>query len=501
MSFMSEMKELWKGRRAIGDRVGNWWNGYRTVRVAVIGGKASGKTVFLTALANHLQNHDGSVFPLGVDVIWDPNENQQEELHGFRRFPYSVAHDKLGQGEWPDKTFSESILAMRLKLTHPDGRQEYVQLELLDIPGERIADFVMLDRSYEEWCRWMQKSLAGPDGKNAAYRDYLKKVEVDRPDDESVLLDAYRDYLKKEFESFSPFLTPSTIKLGLGGKKEDLHGSKTPEGFREAISSVPIGFTDEDGTVNQFVPLPESCLGKEAWRDMITRFGIAYDRYKAKVLLPTKDWLEGDWRTPGATKLFYLVDTLHLLQEGEKAWCAQKECGEAIIGMLCPRKPYVAWRRGWEWLKGVLWKTRIDTVYVVATKSDRVCSDQRNNLANLAKALLGRALDNLADGVTSDVLSCAAVCATQEKLVDGERGLQGWLVEEGAERQCGSHTSWIPSTVPPVPPRSAEEWKNRQISGEFNYPEVFPGFAFSTGQSQPPQYLGLNTLVKEMLAE
>lgn len=502
MSFFADLKKFCTGTRSVCEAAETWWNGYRTIRVAVIGGKASGKTVFLTALANHLQDHDPALFPLGFDVTWDRCENQQDELYGFRRFPYAVAREKLGNGEWPDKTFSESMLAMRLKLAYPDGRQERVQLELLDIPGERVADFAMLDRSYGEWCRWMQQSLAGPDGRNAAYREYLEKAASFRPEEEDALFNAYRDYLTTEFANFSPFLTPSTVKLGLGGKEEDLRGGNAPEAFRDAISAVPIGFVDDDGTTTcQFVPLPESCLGDRAWNDAISRFGDAYERYKAKVLSPTRRWLEGGLRTPGAKKLFYLVDALNLLQEGERAWQAQRDCGEAILAMLCPRKPYAAWRRGLEWLKGALWKTRIDTVYVVATKADRVSGDQRDNLKSLASSLLGRALKNVSDDVTSDVLSCAAVCATQEVLVDGERGLRGWIVNKGVRRQSGEHKVWIPSCVPPTPPRSIDEWKECQVTGKFNFPAVFPGFAFEKGLQSPPQHLGLNTIVKEILGE
>ena len=39
-------------------------SGEERIRVAVLGSKGSGKTVFLTALANHLLNHDPLRCPL-----------------------------------------------------------------------------------------------------------------------------------------------------------------------------------------------------------------------------------------------------------------------------------------------------------------------------------------------------------------------------------------------------------------------------------------------------
>ena len=163
MSFWSSTKDVLSGRRPVGSVIGTAVKGYRTVRVAVMGSKASGKTVFLTALANHLQDHRPTEFPLGGRIVtWDKDAISGDTLHGLPRFSYEAARAFLAKGEWPAKTTATSILALRLLVEDKKGRQENVQLEVADIPGERIADFAMKGRSYRAWCRWMQRESATP---------------------------------------------------------------------------------------------------------------------------------------------------------------------------------------------------------------------------------------------------------------------------------------------------------------------------------------------------
>ena len=48
--------------------------GYRKIRIAIMGSRLSGKTVLLTALANHLREHNPEFFPVGNwKICWDKN--------------------------------------------------------------------------------------------------------------------------------------------------------------------------------------------------------------------------------------------------------------------------------------------------------------------------------------------------------------------------------------------------------------------------------------------
>ena len=485
MSFWSCAKKVLSGRRSVGDVIGAAVRGYRTIRVAVMGSKASGKTVFLTALANHLRDQRPTEFPLGGRIVtWDKDAIRGETLHGLPRFNYEAARGFLAKGAWPEKTTTTSILALRLLVEDKDGNQENVQVEVVDVPGERIADFAMKGRSYRDWCRWLQRESA-----TSAYGAYVEAVNKAGPDDVGALFNAYRDFIAHEYENCAPCITPSAVKLGLGGEKR----GGTPADFRAAIDSVPVGFTDGRGKTWAFVPLPESCFEKGSqWQGLVKRFVRGYDRYARDVVRPMADWMSG------AEKLFYLVDMLSLLQLGAKACDVERQYGEAAIGALCPRRGSVFDRMG-RWASGFLWKTRINAVYVVTTKADCVWSQtNRDNLVLLADALLGRALRCLdRKRVTTCILPCAAVCSTKER-ADGQPGLQGKILDPEHPGEPPVVRKWKPSDVPAVLPRSSEEWEAMIAAGKFNYQFAFPWF--DEALICPPRHLNLDILAEVLLS-
>ena len=488
MSFWSATKDMFAGRRPVGDVVGSAMHGYRTIRVAVMGSKSSGKTVFITALANHLRDHRPAEFPLGGRVVtWDKDAISGDMLHDLPLFDYEESRGLLSKGEWPSKTTASSILALRLLVEDKNGKQENVQLEIVDVPGERIADFAMKGRSYREWCRWMQKDSA-----TLTFGAYLEAVKKMGPGNEAALLDAYRDYIAAEYANCVPCITPSTVKLGIDVGSKPIGGR--PEAFRAAISSVPIGFVDEKGEVCQFIPLPVECFAKDSpWHDLAKKYERAYDRYVRKIVRPVVKWMAG------AEKMFYLVDMLSLLQLGPKSCESERQYGEAAISALCPRRGNVFERIG-KWASGFLWKTRVNTMYVVATKADCVWSQaNRDNLVVLVDSLLGRSLKFIDKRqVKTDIISCAAVCSTKER-TDGISGLQGKIPPPDNPGGPVQILKWKPSDVPSVLPSTSEEWKAKIDGGEFNYPFAFPWF--DEARICPPKQLNLDVLAEAMLSK
>ena len=493
MKFWSNAKDVFSGRRSVGDVIWDTARGYRTVRVALIGSKGSGKTVFLTSLANHLRDHRPMEFPLGGRIVtWDKYAISDDTLHDLPMFDYAEARGFLSRGEWPRKTTESSILALRLLVEDKDGKQEFVQLEVVDVPGERIADFAMKGRSYREWCRWMQGEAA-----NSSYSTYLSEVEKIGKTGQvgdaevEVVFKAYRDFIGREYESFAPCITPSTVKLGINGERR---GGRSPKEFRAAIDSVPIGFTDDNGVTWQFAPLPEKCFVRGSpWNQVTRRFEKAYDKYVRQIVCPVVDWMAG------AEKLFYLVDMLSLLEAGAKACDSERQYGEAAISALCPRRGNVFERIG-KWASGFLWKTRVNTMYVVATKADCVWSQaNRDNLVVLVDSLLGRSLKFIDKRqVKTDIISCAAVCSTKER-TDGISGLQGKIPPPDNPGGPVQILKWKPSDVPSVLPSTSEEWKAKIDGGEFNYPFAFPWF--DEARICPPKQLNLDVLAEAMLSK
>lgn len=477
------------GRRSV-------WNALkstRTVRVAVVGGKKCGKTVFLTALENHLRDHHRGEFPIGGRTVhWNQYAITGTEYHGLPMFDYVGAKASLKNGRWPEKTADTSILAMQLLLEDASrANREEVLLEVLDIPGERISDCSMMGKSYKEWCRWREEVFAGPNGTSPAYRDYLQKVNELGPESEGALLDAYRDFVAYQYEHFTSDVTPSTVLLELDGTK---HGG-SPTQFRAEIGRLPLGFRDKDGNAHEFTPLPMSCFDKTSpLYPLSKKFDRAYDKYAKRVIRPMEGWLRG------AQKMVYLVDILTLLQSGADAWDAEKKYADAAIGALCPHGGNVLGRT-WRYLKNVFWRTQINSVYVVATKSDLVVSNaDRTNLKRLVDDLVGGTLPFLAAGIKASTFSCAAICCTKEVVDEQDpamRGLQGTLRIDGSEPPEYRCAQWIPSSVPAVTPTSSQEWQDKIKAGEFNYQFAVP--PKGTGEMHPSPHFGLNVIVNELL--
>lgn len=493
MSVIGIARKIVTGRMALADA----FRERRSVRIAVIGGKDSGKTVFLTAIANNLHAHNPWNFPLDGMRAYDlSDEIPGDECDGVKRFDYQGAKNALTNFRWPAKTAEARLLLMRLLLKDLDGRRRdrEVQLEILDVPGERVADFPMLGRDYRQWCGWMEDALAGPSGCSMAYREYLAKVASAGPDDEGALFSAYRDFLADEYANFRA-VTPSTVKLEIDGVP---HGGRSKAEFRAGIESVPVGLRTDDGERSEFVPLPKSSfLPGSPFARLAAKYGKAYAEYAERVVRPTGRWLKG------AQKLFYLVDVLTLLQAGASAWDAQKEYAEAAIGALCPRR-LGTFGRMWRWAKGLVWRTQINAVYGVATKSDLVFSSaNRDNMVALAEDFFGKAFARTDPSIYTDVFSCAAVRSTREVIVDAggekKRCLKGLLHDRRNPDAAPSCKTWVPSDVPPRKPDSSAEWMEMKSRGDFNYQYAFPGFDVS--ESCPPPHLGLDSLVLKMLED
>lgn len=473
MSLFSKLHEMVKG--------------YRTVCVAIIGGKKSGKTVLLTALANHLRKHDPKELDLGGwTVAYDASASVALDMHKVHPFDYQGTRDALTRGNWPSKTTEPSMSAMRLKLKK-DGKEENVLLELMDLPGERVADFPMINQSYKEWCCWMERAMAGTGRISDSYRKYLDRVRSLGFGDENALKDAYRDFLGEEYEAHSVLITPSTVKLELNGTQ---HGGYERGAFRSSISNTPIGLGG-----NEFIPLPGECFDEGSpWQPLAMKYSKTYDYYKKVILDSAAKWLAG------ATKLFYLVDMLSLLESmlsvDEKGCVTvdptagehEKAFADATIAVLCPRKPDGALGRLGDWFKKFMWRSGVNSLYVVATKSDLILRDQRDNLRVLTSKFMGDALDILDANVKTAVVSCAAVRSTEDGSVDGRPALRGRKLERAEIREC----TWIPSDVPDHIP-TAEELKNLLPS----YPMCFP--YFDPNRFCAPKQLGLDAIVKAML--
>ena len=252
-------------------------------RIVVLGGSNAGKTVFITSLIDNLQNYDPDILKLGDEwQVVSAEIANDEAVDGLARFPQEKCRRALVDDvKWPGKTFAASVacLNVRLRRTRMKWYQKLFQkgmatrkLEIVDIAGERVADFLMINCDFRQWSVMMtnQLAMAGID-----LEDVFNKIaQTGEPDYAGALLAGYRTVLVELYRrGANVFMTPSTARITVGG--QGLGGS--PENYDRALNCHPVGLEGRE-----FAPLPESAFNDGRFKDLIRAFGEAYEAYKNK---------------------------------------------------------------------------------------------------------------------------------------------------------------------------------------------------------------------------
>lgn len=451
--------------------------GRRRVRVVVLGSRNCGKTVLLTSLACHLLNHSSRDFNLdGWDVFRDEDYRPPKKRDGDpATFPYAEYREGFAKAipEFPQKT-NEEISVMRLPLIfRKEGfRDRKILLELMDLPGERVADLVMAQRDYRGWCDWMQQNLAGEYNSVRSYRDYLERIETAEGSD--ALFAEYKRYLAGEYRQYSPWIVPSIVKLT----------ATTGTDFLEEIEGRPLGLDAE----SQFVPLPmEAFDSHHALNRYVKGFERAYRKYRARIVDPISGWLSE------ADHLVYLVNVLGILKEGVVSYDAEQAFGSAVIGMFRRRRTRTVLGPVVDYLSGLV-KTKIKDAYLVATKADIARGDEgRDAMCNLAEQLLGKAVRGLGLGKSGFAICACSAVNTIRLLADEADSVKARQQVESVDE-----TEYKQLDVPEEWPDGAK-WAGEIESGRYWFEDTFP--LFDARRNAVPGQIGLDDLTKSILAD
>jgi predicted YcjX-like family ATPase len=458
--------------------------GREHIRVAVIGTKSSGKTVFLTALTNHLRNHDQKLLNLGKWSITNL-ECDGGNTGDIPSFQYAKAREQLSRGEWPDNTRSLSIVRLKLRLEKKEEnktKRRTVILEMLDLPGERVADLSMVGRSFREWCEWMEDRYCGVEGISLDYSEYVQRIESENNRD--TILAAYKDCVSKQFEKWILTITPSVLKLDINGEFKYKDGEPLST-YRKNIESTFIG-VDED---SQFAPLPRSYFnGKSSeQRAIVKAFKKAYGKYKSRIVNPISEWLFH------VNKAVYLVDVLSLLRNGPEQYNAEQSFAGQALRIF--RRTYFdsPFLKGVQRFMGAFVRTHADGVYVVATKADTVVGEaNRSRMKELANGMLKPALSDLGLPANQmEVLSCASVKTSENH--DKQKALTARVKDDDGKSVV--ETTYEVHDVPMDWPEE-DEWNS--CRNDYDFRPTFP--KFDKKLDRPPSQLGLESLVTRLLS-
>lgn len=439
-------------------------------RVGVVGLYNSGKTVLLTSLINHLQDHDPDRLPLGKPGTHLRKFVVQQPDPGWAPFNYAGHRDALvSYGRWPSKTTDRAQFACRFERS--DWTFSDCLLKLYDLPGERIADAGMLGRDFAGWSERMLNLFANDTAYRTCSAPFLAAIEKPGAT-EAELLAAYRLALANLILNFKPLISPSTFLL-------DLKGQPARPAAPEVLADARHCGTAAD---TQFCPLPAALRAGQPFESFADR----YNRYVEQVVVPTVAAFRS------CTSLVVLVDVTMLLAGGVGMYDDNRQIVRDLFDVLHPGENKVfgplarglskvflphAWRPGW-----------ITRVAFVAPKLDLVHPLDRDRMQLLMRRMVERfATDR--DGLRAEFFNVSSVVSTRALPVEpgGPRVLIGTPLRgaDGRKVPPGAEQRFTASELP-------DDWPLEWPAGRYTFPEVYP--RVPARKDCPPDQVNLDKL-------
>ncbi|WP_294536500.1 YcjX family protein [uncultured Rhodoblastus sp.] len=366
------------------------------LRLGVTGLSRAGKTVFITALVQHLtalaprdQKNPLPVFRVAAEGRLIAGRLEPQPDDHVARFAYEDHIDSLTGPDrhWPQSTRQISELRLRLEFDRPRrfaNGPAHFDIDIVDYPGEWLLDLPLLEKSFAQWSReTLEASAAAARASFAAdWRGFVLGLDPAGGEDESAA--------RRAAELFTAYLRAaradayalSTLPPGRFLMPGDLEGSP-------ALTFAPLH-------------LPEGYeITPATLAAMMER---RYEAYKTHVVRPF-------FRDHFARldRQIVLVDALSALNSGP---AALRDLQTALDDVLA------AFRigRGNPLLN--LFRPKIDKILIAATKADHLHHLSHDRLEAILRQLAARAIARSEfSGASVDVIALAAVRATREVAV------------------------------------------------------------------------------------
>jgi predicted YcjX-like family ATPase len=374
--------------------------GTPVVRLGVTGLSRAGKTVFITALIQHLtelgapgarqRRNALPVFRVIAEGRLTRGRLEPQPDDAVPRFAYEDHRAALRGGEdgtsrhWPQSTRRISEVRLRLEFERASGLRagpSALIIDIVDYPGEWLLDLPLLGKTYADWSKETLEASASAARATLAAEWRGVTIAIDSG------ADAEEHVARQASELFTAYLTScradsyalSTLPPGRFLMPGDLAGSP-------ALTFAPL------------VLDPAKTYASASLAGMMER---RYEAYKAHVVRPF-------FRDHFARldRQIVLVDTLAALNAGP---AAVRDLETALAEIL------QAFRSGRNSMVSALFKPRIDKILFAATKADHLNHTSHDRLEAILRTIVGRAIAKADDaGATIDVIALAGVRATRE---------------------------------------------------------------------------------------
>ncbi len=441
-------------------------------RVGVVGTYNTGKTVLLTSLINHLQDHDPDRFKLGNKPATVRKFTVLPPDPGWEAFNYTGHRDRLvNAGSWPAKTTDRSQYVCRFERS--DWRFSDCVLKLYDLPGERFADALMLGSDFSAWSERVIAQFRNDTGYRECSRQYLDAIDRDDVTEREIL-QAYKRALANLILSYKPLISPSTFLLDAKGNLARMIPAE------ELAATRTVGLD----AGSEFCPLPPRLrtTGTQPFED----FRARYDQYVERVVKPTI------LAYKSCTALVVMIDVTMILAGGVGMYDDNRLMLSTLFDVLAPGE-HPLWGPLLRGLSNVFLPHHrrpggITRVAFVASKLDLVHPADRDRLLMLLRRMTKKLAEDR-DGLKYDYFNLSAVVSTRAlPAVPGQpRTMIGVPLRDSHGRKLppGPEQRFTVSQLP-------DDWPTDWRHGQFVFPEVYP--RMPARKDYPPEQVELDRL-------
>jgi predicted YcjX-like family ATPase len=451
--------------REISDRFRLWRDIKRT---AVLGTEKSGKSVFLTSIIDRLNRLNGKTAKMGTGTLTGHIDRLPPD-EGAGGFPLRTYRNNLRAQEWPDKTVALSEYNYRFYRTGDGpvtrGIANLVAEErsFLDLPGERLTDFSMAQKSYAQWSDALFETFGDRRSYASLVQDYLQLLPpaAAGPLEEAAVLTVYKKVLARFARRLIPMVSPSTFLVYDHDMRRYPKGGDKPAHEMTIDELVQRGVCGLDAT-NEFAPLSKAA--REANPELAHRFAARFTTYRDTLAEP----LATAFYT--SEHLLVLVDVVAILEGGPTVYDGTRQVLQRMLEYLDPGRSTSqvlsdlakkVSNIGAECIDQVnrylprflhLDTTRapnvsrVSKVGFIVTKSDCVHSRDRANLRALLRQMTEELLQEAVRKrwLSVEYFSCAAIQATRD--LDDYPYLERYLFNETKDEM-----EYRKGAVSPVP--------------------------------------------------
>ncbi len=430
------------------------------IRVAVTGFSQSGKSVFITSLINQLLANDKLPYlneKIGRAFVARllPPDNR------YQRFDY-YANLKAFQKDppsWPKPTkqVSKTTIQLEFKSEYQWLKNQIVNLEIVDYPGEWLLDLSMLDLDFERWSHRMLELAQDEHHFEYAQSFQILLEEFDlygasSPQKDEILFDTYKEYLKMLYYNHFTFIQPGRFL-----EPGDLEGDP----------------------ILHFTPLPAPPSDRVVDENSIyARFQKRYDYYLKEVV--NRLYIE---HFSSFDAQIVLVDLIKTLEHGQASF------EDMNLGFKEVLKSFTY---GHNSILNQWFAPKIDHVIFAATKADYIPRNQHEGYRQILEDLIRQIQRELhVSGTKTETTILSAVKSTEYLRTKYEGKVLDCI--EGRVDENGAVEVYYPGEVPRNY-RLDTFWQNHH----FQFPQFLPR-TFPKSENQAVDHIRMDRLIYSLL--